>query len=125
MDSLIWNCRGAGKRNFHSSINDYKRIYRLCFIAILEPRISGDRADLVLSKLNFDGQARLDPIGNSGGIWCCWNTAAVSISVVAIMSQCIHLHINPNINGGWYLTVVYAKPQDRLRQILWEELIDA
>lgn len=125
MDSLIWNCRGAGKRNFASLINDYTRIYNLKFLAILEPRISGNRADAVLNKFNFDGVVKLDPIGFSGGIWCCWNSAAVSITVVAVKSQCIHLHINPKVQGGWFLTIVYANPQERMRQILWEELTTA
>lgn len=125
MDSLIWNCRGAGKRNFATLIKDCKRIYKLDFVAILEPRISGTKADLVLSKLGFDGFVKSDPIGYSGGIWCCWNSSNVTITVLEIKRQCIHLHINPTLQGGWFLTVVYAHPQERQRLTLWEDLIQA
>lgn len=51
MNMLIWNCRGAGKRHFPRLIRDYAKMYNLSFLAILEPRISGARADNVVNKL--------------------------------------------------------------------------
>lgn len=48
MNMLVWNCRGAGDRHFPGLIRDCVQIYRLSFLAILEPRISGIRADKVI-----------------------------------------------------------------------------
>lgn len=68
MNFLVWNCRGAGNRRFSGLIKDYIRMYKLSFLALLEPRISGTRADTVIEKLGFDGIAREEAVGFSGGI---------------------------------------------------------
>lgn len=122
MNYIIWNCRGAGKKNFANLIKDCARIHHLSFVAILEPRISGDRADKVINSPGFDGLVKFDPLGFSGGIWCCWMKSQISIHVAQVHQQFIHLHIDPRNNGGWFLTVVYAHPQERKRLALWEEL---
>lgn len=122
MNCLIWNCRGAGKKNFMNLIKDCSRIYQLDFLAILEPRISGERADKVIDKLGFDSFVKSDSVGFSGGIWCCWKQSCFSIDIVSVHPQYIHLHIDPNVQGGWFLTIVYAHPQERKRLELWEEL---
>ncbi|XP_057428997.1 uncharacterized protein LOC130722320 [Lotus japonicus] len=122
-DSLH-EAQGAGKKNFTSFIKDCSRIYHLGFVAILEPRISGEKADKVLSNMGFDSITKTDANGFSGGIWCCWKQSMFSIRVVALNQQCIHLHVNPNDQGGWYLTVVYAHPQERMRVSLWNDLVN-
>lgn len=75
MNSLIWNCRGAGGRNFANFVKDLINIYHLDFVAILEPRISGYSADKVIQKIGLVEGARVDDSGFSGGIWCLWKTA--------------------------------------------------
>lgn len=68
MNSVVWNCCGVGGRFFPATIKDYMRIYQLDFIAILEPRISGDRAAAVIQKIGLLEGARVDAQGFSGGI---------------------------------------------------------
>lgn len=72
MNMLVWNCRGTGNSRFPGLIKDYVHMYKLSFLALLEPRISGIRVDKVIEKLGFDGIAREEAIGFSGGIWCLW-----------------------------------------------------
>lgn len=55
MSCLFWNFRGANGRSFPGLVRDYIRIYNLDFIAILEPRISGSKADEVIRKIGIDG----------------------------------------------------------------------
>lgn len=43
-------------------------MYQLDFIAILEPRISGDRVAAVIQKIGLLEGARVDAQGFSGGI---------------------------------------------------------
>lgn len=68
MNMLVWDCRGAGNKRFPGLIRDYIKMYNLCFLAVLEPRISGTRADNVINKLGFDGIARSNAIGFAGGV---------------------------------------------------------
>lgn len=70
MNSLIWNFRGAAERNFPSLVKDTMRIYNLDFIDILEPRVSGQRADEIIRRTGLVEGARIDARGFSGGVWC-------------------------------------------------------
>lgn len=71
MNSLIWNCRGTGSRNFAANVRDYMRIYQLDFISILEPRVTGQRADDVIRRNGLIEGARIDGQGFSGGGGAC------------------------------------------------------
>lgn len=72
------------------------RIFNLDFIAILEPRISGVRADRVIQKIGFVEGARIDACGFSGGIWCLWRSNFIPVDVISKSQFFIHLKMNPN-----------------------------
>ena len=72
MNMLIWNCRGAAKRNFASFIKDLCRSYGFSLLVLLETRVGGLKADRISSKMGFDGMFRVDPDGFAGGIWVFW-----------------------------------------------------
>lgn len=109
---LIWNCRGAGNKRFPGLIKDYTRIYKLGFLAVLEPRISGIRADRVIEKPGYDGIAREEAVGFAGGIWCLWKKNKFSIDVISSSKYCILLKISPHSRTPWLLSVVYGNPQE-------------
>lgn len=121
---MIWNCRGAGGRNFHNLIKDYMRIYKLDFIAILEHRISGSTTDRVINKTSLIEGARVDACGFSGGIWCLWKSNILPISFVRSSRYCIHLKMNFNSPSFWYFSVIYASPNANNREEVWQELRD-
>lgn len=97
-------------------------MYKLSFIAILEPRISGIGADKVADRLGFDGPVRVDAVGFSRGIWCFWKRRQISIDVVSTSKYCVLLKVNPRSPNPWLLAVLYGSPQERLRDELWTEL---
>lgn len=98
-------------------------MHHLNFVAILEPRISGQRSEDVCRRIGLQGCVRVEASGFSGGIWCLWNPARINISVVATTTDCVHLAINHNTPTEWFFTVVYASLQVHLRPRLWEELV--
>jgi hypothetical protein len=122
MNCLVWNCRGAGGRFFPSLIRDYIKIYHIDFIAILETRISGIKAEKVIKKIGMDKCAKVEAIGFSGGIWCLWKSSCPPITVIASSRYCIHLKVNGNAPSAWYLSIIYASPQLGHREETWEEL---
>lgn len=70
MSCLIWNCRGVGGRNFPTTIKVYVRMYHLDFVALLEPHISGPRADSVIRKIGLIEGVCVEAQGFAGGLWC-------------------------------------------------------
>lgn len=122
MNSMIWNCRGAGGRNFSNLIRDYVRIYKLDFVAILEPRVSGHTADRIINKIGLFEGARVEAYGFSGGIWCLWKSNSMPIDVIYSTRYCIHLKMNSHSPSFWYFSVVYASPNPSNRVEVWNDL---
>lgn len=122
MNCLVWNCRGAGGKEFLAFLKDSTRIYNWDFIAILEPRVSGLTADKIIQKIGFPNHTKDDAEGFSGGIWCVWKSSCPQISVHSSSKYCIHLMINGNSHNCWFLSIVYASPRPYQRLDVWIEL---
>lgn len=99
MNFLLWDCRRAGGNSLQALLKDCVRIYKLCFMAILEPRISGTRVDHVVDKFGFDNVVRVEVVGFSNGIWCMWKRNKISIEVLSTSSSCVLLKVNPRSNN--------------------------
>lgn len=56
--------------------------HRPDILVLLEPRISGDKADEVCKKLNFDEWARVESVGCNGGLWLFWRVSVLNVAVV-------------------------------------------
>lgn len=122
MNAMIWNCRGAGGRNFASMIRDFLVTYQLDIVAILEPRISGLNADNVIQRIGLVEGARIEARGFSGGIWCLWKSNFMAAEVLSTSRYCIHLKLNSNSPSFWFFTVVYASSNVSDREELWNDL---
>ncbi|KAJ1408034.1 ribonuclease H [Sesbania bispinosa] len=59
---------GAWARIFPGLLKDIFRIDHLALIAFLEPRISGECANVVIKKIGLDGNPRIEARGFSGGL---------------------------------------------------------
>lgn len=123
MNWLVWNCRGAGKRHFPANIKDYVTMYRLDFIAILEPRVSGAKANEIIQKMGLVEGARVEANGFSGGIWCLWRPSCPPMQLISSSRYYIHLRVNPQTPNCWVLSIVYASPHRIQREDTWQELI--
>ncbi|XP_061373379.1 uncharacterized protein LOC133315733 [Gastrolobium bilobum] len=122
MNVFIWNCRGAVKRQFRSTFNRFKIKYKVGVAAILEPRVSGEKAIRVINKLGFSNHIVVDAHGFSGGIWLLWNSNEVKVSFISKQDQFIHCWIEFAEMKGFYWTAVYASPHEGKRKSLWEDL---
>ncbi|KAK4277819.1 hypothetical protein QN277_015755 [Acacia crassicarpa] len=77
---VSWNCRGAGNRSFPLKTKDIVNKYYVNILCLLEPRISGVRADKVCRKLGFSHWMRVEATGFFGGIWVLWNSNEFDIT---------------------------------------------
>ncbi|CAN0870549.1 Putative ribonuclease H protein At1g65750 [Linum grandiflorum] len=119
---LAWNCRGAGHENFVTAFKRYSTRNNPTVVIICEPRISGDRAVEVISRMGYDEYVRVDAVGFRGGIWVLWRTHEVSLSLIASSSQFIHLEGKSNELGSFFLTAIYGNPSVSRRNELWDAL---
>ncbi|KAJ1379030.1 Endonuclease/exonuclease/phosphatase superfamily [Sesbania bispinosa] len=119
----ITQIEGAGAKRIPGLIRNLARMYHLKFITLLEPRISGSKAENAIKRMGFSGGVRMEAQGLSGGIWCMWRAEDITINVTKTTPQCIHLNLTNVNERNWYLSIVYARPNDQTRDDLMEELV--
>lgn len=88
---------------------------------LLEPRISGYKADNFIKRSGFDNSYRVEAEGFAGGIWVLWKDF-LHMKIVASHSQYVHLQISNNHSFLSWLTSIYASPHPNIRNHLWGEL---
>lgn len=119
-----WNCRGAGNTRFKSNFSELIRSHKPEIVALLEPKVSLQSMGGFFRNLGFTRDTFTDLNGRSGGIWIPWDPNKVSIFTISINPQVIHVNIKKNGYEEWILSALYASPNPRLKDILWDGLKD-
>ena len=86
LNIFVWSCQGAGKRSFVPMMKDLRRKYEFSILILLETRISGERVDKVIQKLDFDGVCRVEANGFAGGIWTLWDAMVWNVNILSTTS---------------------------------------
>lgn len=121
MNYLIWNSRGVGGKTFVPLLIDLRRFYKLGFMAILEPRQKGSKAENMRKRLGFDEVEVVETNGFSGGIWIFWEKK-IGFQVIEKHDQVVHGVFNAGLVNEWGMSIVYGSPNIQKRRVLWEML---
>lgn len=114
---------GAGAHSFPRLVHDLKTTHKVHVLIIIEPQISGQKADKVISKMGFNNSYRSEAEGFSGGIWLLWEYFQVNIDIINTSSQLIHCKVSlQEGKDNFFLTCVYGSPNPLVRQGLWSQL---
>ncbi|KAJ4825017.1 hypothetical protein Tsubulata_050912 [Turnera subulata] len=117
----MWNCRGAGKKQFVRKFKDLSVETQPYIAIVVEPRVSGQKANRIIRQLKFSNSYRVEARGFAGGIWLLWDEEVVQIQVLHCHTQFIHVQITKD--GVFFmLTAIYASPQNKWRRYLWRNL---
>ncbi|KAI8527240.1 hypothetical protein RHMOL_Rhmol12G0060200 [Rhododendron molle] len=119
---LIWNCRGAGNDKFRRNFSEIFRSHQPEIVGLVETKVKIDSMGLFFNNFGLTNSVFVDPNGRSGGIWILWDPSKVSVNTNYSNSQAVHVTIQMNGFASWFLSVVYASPNPRLREALWEDL---
>ena len=120
---LIWNCQGAASRKFRNVVKSLIDIHKPDMLVLLEPRISGIKAERLIHFLKFSHFHMVEALGFSGGIWCLWNDNWY-VQVMFNHKQFVHLNVWDDSRYNFWFTVVYGSPQAKTRMRLWSDLTD-
>ena len=90
INAMVWNCRGAGKRCFGRFLKDLRWSYGFAILTLLEPRLSGVRADKVAKKFGFDGEFMVDSDGFAEGFWVFWDSTVEVRCSTCRKTSCPH-----------------------------------
>lgn len=87
----------SGGASFPTLMKDYMGVYQFDFIALLEPRISGARANEAIKRIGLNEGARVEDLGFAGGIWGFWKSTCPPILIIATSRYCIHLWVKAHL----------------------------
>ncbi|KAH1098638.1 hypothetical protein J1N35_015559 [Gossypium stocksii] len=91
-------------------------------ISLLEPRVSGTKADSVIAKLGLQCSHRVEAISYSWGIWIGWKES-VRFEVVLNHPQFILSRVwHSSLSHPIFIAFVYGSPNKQMRQFLWSEM---
>nr|GME00746.1 splicing factor 3B subunit 2 [Ipomoea batatas] len=121
MEVITWNCQGAASKSFLRVAKWITNYHKPDFFCLLETKTSGENADNVCRKLNFDNWVRVEALGFSGGIWILWKDGR-NVEITNSNPQFINLKILENDGTIWNLSVVYGSPALHLKRRLWNAL---
>lgn len=122
MKLLIWNCRGAGNKAFKRTLKELEKNHKPSIIVLMETKVDLSSMGLFFNKLGFTASSHVDPVGKSGGIWVLWDPFRVTVKALDVNAQVIHAKIQRDGYSDWILSTIYASPNLRLRDTLWENL---
>ncbi|GMI86290.1 hypothetical protein HRI_002298300 [Hibiscus trionum] len=119
---LYWNDQGCGHPKFVTVAKEYLRDVKPDIVVLSEPRISGCKADLVISRLGLPYPHRVEAKGFFGGIWIGWYDY-VHVEVLVNHFQFIHCRVSLKNYGCCFLmTAVYDSPNSSKCRALWHHL---
>ncbi|GMJ02216.1 hypothetical protein HRI_003890800 [Hibiscus trionum] len=119
---ICWNVQGCVNPKFISAAKEYLRDVRPDIVILMEPKISGSKADTVILKLGLPNSHRVEAKGFAGGIWVCWFDS-IHIEVLSNHFQFIHCRIlHRNSGSSFLLSAVYGSPNPTKRRALWHYL---
>lgn len=114
---MFWNVQGAASTKFRRSFKTIVRNYNPSLVVLLEPQISGAKADDFIRKSGFESSHRVEAVGFAGGIWVLWRSF-IDVEVAKNHQQFVHFKIYMhNVFVSW-VTSVYASPNPMLRRQL-------
>ncbi|KAI8524132.1 hypothetical protein RHMOL_Rhmol13G0126200 [Rhododendron molle] len=119
---LVWNCRGAGNDNFKRNFRDITNQHKPEVVALLKTKVELKSMGMFFKHLGFTAATHVDPNGRAGGLWILWDPLKVSLNTTHKTSQVIHTTVCKDNFDEWIFSAVYASPNPRVREILWEEL---
>lgn len=119
---IVWYIQGPCGGDTNRVLRNLVDSHRPAIVVLLEPRISGDQANWVISSLRFECSLRVEARGFSGGIWVVWRDF-VWIDIIENHMQFVHMFIKiRNIEVGFF-TTIYGSPNRVLRRSLWVDLV--
>ncbi|KAF7843938.1 putative ribonuclease H protein At1g65750 family [Senna tora] len=108
---------------FPQLMRDMKKFNYINLMSIYEPKISGEKAKKVISKLGWNNYYMVDVRGFSGGIWICWDDHETDVKVLNSFKQAVHMEVSiKSVRKIFLYTSVYASPRSRERKELWDFL---
>ncbi|KAI9084443.1 hypothetical protein K1719_033633 [Acacia pycnantha] len=93
-----------------------------CLLLLAETKSETIDCLTCVSKLGFNGMTFVPSLGRSGGIFAAWRSALIEVEIIQLDRQMIHLRCRFPRENWFYITALYAIPDNAHKQVLWNQL---
>lgn len=106
---FVWNCQGCASLKFPRIFREYNMEFRPDIIGLLEPKLSGSKADEIIVKLGFHHSHRIEATGFSREIWIGWKET-IHLEIIQNHPQFIlvKIHNGEQYNPSYLLSYMEA-----------------
>lgn len=112
----------AADKGFVASMKNLCKEFEPDVVALLEPRVSGNKARRIVKNLGFGHYEMVDARGFAGGIWLMWKDEGLDFKIIEKHEQYVHVCFSPGTEEEWFFMVMYACPREAGRIVLWENM---
>ncbi|XP_071740367.1 uncharacterized protein [Rutidosis leptorrhynchoides] len=76
---------------------------QISIIALIETHLDGERAASLCNQIQYNGHARVDARGHSGGIWLYWKKNEVNVDILFYHHQHVTIKVSQSLTEPWLL----------------------
>lgn len=116
---LSWNIRGIGSKGSLERLQLFKQQYNLSLICIQEPMVDNSKMSSFQRRLNMQNGF----FNCSNKIWLFWSSD-IDMDIIKDGEQQVLIRVGRTNEVPIFLTIVYAKCTEALRNDLWNDLRD-
>ncbi|KAL7210180.1 hypothetical protein ACSBR1_031694 [Camellia fascicularis] len=91
-------------------------------MVLMETKVELSFMGQFFNKMGFTASSHVDPVGCTGGIWVLWDPFRVTVKALEVNAQFIHAKVQRDNFEDWILSAIYASPNPKNRDLLWENL---
>ncbi|XP_015383671.1 uncharacterized protein LOC107176123 [Citrus sinensis] len=113
--------QGATSHSFRQTFKTIIQRYKQAMVVVMEPQISGRKADNFIKASGFARSHRVEAIVFSCRIWLLWRDQ-FDVEITFNHKQFIHLKLQRNNVLISWITTLYASPVPIIRRELWDHL---
>ncbi|KAL8151867.1 hypothetical protein V2J09_021675 [Rumex salicifolius] len=120
-DSPPGDPMGTWSKGFRRACRYLLSKYKSDVLILLEPQVSGTKAQEVCDSLGFSDNVRIEATGAAGGIWVLWNASSTDLQVVLENQNFIHVKVKCARTEVHFI-FVYGPPTPARRSSFWRDV---
>ncbi|KAL8153716.1 hypothetical protein V2J09_011476 [Rumex salicifolius] len=121
MNCIVWNAQGSWSKGLRRACRYMLKHNSIDILALLEPRITGAKDQIVCDSLGFTNSFCVEAVGAKDGVWLLWNDCNTSVQIIDDYAHFIHARVQL-ARTSYHLIIVYGPPTPQRRVQFWEDI---
>lgn len=95
---FVWNFQGCASPKFACIVREYFVDFEIDVAAFHKTKVSGPKANEIISKIGLDCSHGIEARGFTGDLWICWKNS-IHIQIIHNDSQFVHCRLGKKLSS--------------------------